>query len=96
MAEKDGASPCLRRNKPAPARVISGMAALHRARGRPASRLAQGVRALMRRFTMKVSRILSAVFVVLALAAGTLATSACTTDGGASGTSGGNSSGGGY
>jgi hypothetical protein len=45
---------------------------------------------------MKVSRILSAVFVLLALAFGTLATSACTTsDSGASGTSG-NSSSGGY
>jgi uncharacterized membrane protein YgcG len=51
-----------------------------------------------RRLTMKVSRILSAVFVLLALAGGTLATSACTsaTDSGASSTSGGSSSGGGY
>ncbi|MFM0227155.1 MULTISPECIES: hypothetical protein [Paraburkholderia] len=45
---------------------------------------------------MKVSRILSAVFVLLALAGGTLATSACTsaTDSGASSTSGSGSSGG--
>ncbi|MFL9893576.1 hypothetical protein SAMN02787142_1633 [Burkholderia sp. WP9] len=47
---------------------------------------------------MKLSRILSAVFVLLALAGGTLATSACTsaTDSSASGTSGGTGSGGGY
>ncbi|QQC64925.1 hypothetical protein [Paraburkholderia ginsengisoli] len=46
---------------------------------------------------MKASRILSAVFVLLALAFGSLATSACTsaTDSSASGSSG-NSSGGGY
>ncbi|HEY2024985.1 hypothetical protein [Paraburkholderia sp.] len=45
---------------------------------------------------MKASRFLSAVFVLLALGFGTLATSACTTaDNSASGTSG-NSSGGGY
>ncbi|MEM5458797.1 MULTISPECIES: hypothetical protein [Paraburkholderia] len=44
---------------------------------------------------MKVSRILSAVFVLLALAGGTLATSACTsaTDSGASSSSGGSSGG---
>ncbi len=46
---------------------------------------------------MKVSRILSAVFVMLALAFGSLATSACTstTDSGASSTSGGGGGGGG-
>jgi hypothetical protein len=47
---------------------------------------------------MKASRILSAVFVLLALALGSLATGGCTsaTDGGASGTSGTSSGGGGY
>ncbi|WP_167361451.1 hypothetical protein [Paraburkholderia ginsengiterrae] len=47
---------------------------------------------------MKVSRILSAVFVMLALALGSLATSGCTstTDSGASSSSGGSGSGGGY
>ncbi|HEY4298801.1 MAG TPA: hypothetical protein VGM85_20185 [Paraburkholderia sp.] len=46
---------------------------------------------------MKASRVLSAVFVLLALAFGSLATTACTsaTDGSASSSSG-NSSGGGY
>jgi hypothetical protein len=54
-------------------------------------------RMLIRRLTMNASRILSAVFVLLALAFGSLATSACTsaTDSSASGSSG-NSSGGGY
>jgi hypothetical protein len=54
-------------------------------------------RTLLRRLTMKASRILSAVFVLLALAFGSLATSGCTsaTDNSASGSSG-NSSGGGY
>ncbi|CAB3781653.1 hypothetical protein [Paraburkholderia caffeinilytica] len=47
---------------------------------------------------MKVSRILSAAFVLLALALGSLATSGCTsaTDNSASGTSGNTGSGGGY
>jgi hypothetical protein len=47
---------------------------------------------------MKVSRILSAAFVLLALALGSFAMSGCTsgTDSGASSTSGGSSSGGGY
>jgi hypothetical protein len=54
-------------------------------------------RMFIRRFTMKASRILSAVFVLLALAFGSLATSGCTStaDNSASGTSG-TSSGGGY
>lgn len=74
------------------------MAALHIARGRSDPRLAGAGRALIRRLTMKVSRILSAVFVLLALALGSLATSACTsaTDSSASGTSGNTGSGGGY
>ncbi|SIT39872.1 hypothetical protein BN2475_230034 [Paraburkholderia ribeironis] len=48
--------------------------------------------------TMKASRILSAVFVLLALAFGSLATSACTStaDNSASGTSGSSGGGGGY
>lgn len=47
---------------------------------------------------MKVTRILSAVFVMLALGLGSLATSGCTsaTDNGASGTSGGSGSSSGY
>ncbi|MFL9988308.1 hypothetical protein [Paraburkholderia sediminicola] len=46
---------------------------------------------------MKVSRILSATFMLLALALGSLATSGCTTDSSASGASGNtSSSGGGY
>ena len=47
---------------------------------------------------MKATRILSAVFMVLALALGSFATSGCTsaTDTGASGTSGGSGSSGGY
>ncbi|WP_162844469.1 hypothetical protein [Paraburkholderia ribeironis] len=47
---------------------------------------------------MKASRILSAVFVLLALAFGSLATSACTStaDNSASGTSGSSGGGGGY
>ncbi|ANB72346.1 hypothetical protein AYM40_08210 [Paraburkholderia phytofirmans OLGA172] len=74
------------------------MAALHFARGRSDSRLAGTGWALIRRLTMKVSRILSAAFVLLALALGSLATSACTsaTDNSASGTSGNTGSGGGY
>jgi hypothetical protein len=72
------------------------MAALHVARGRSGPRLARAGQALIRRLNMKVSRILSAAFVLLALALGSLATSACTsaTDSGASGASGGTSSGG--
>jgi hypothetical protein len=55
-------------------------------------------RTLIRRSTMKVTRILSAVFVMLALGLGSLATSGCTsaTDNGASGTSGGSGSSSGY
>ncbi|MFL9867098.1 hypothetical protein PQR67_23235 [Paraburkholderia fungorum] len=48
---------------------------------------------------MKISRIFSAAFVLLALALGSLTTSGCTsaaTDSGASGTSGNTGSGGGY
>ncbi|CAB3807238.1 hypothetical protein LMG28614_06557 [Paraburkholderia ultramafica] len=47
---------------------------------------------------MKASRILSAVFVLLALALGSLATSGCTsaTDNGASGSSSNSGGGGGY
>ena len=72
------------------------MAALHFARGRSDPRFAGAGRALIRRLTMKVSRILSATFVLLALALGSLAMSGCTTDSGASGASGNSSSGGGY
>jgi hypothetical protein len=74
------------------------MAALHIARGRSGPRLARTGQALIRRLTMTASRILSAAFVLLALALGSLATSACTsaTDSSASGTSGNSGSGGGY
>ncbi|AXL53409.1 hypothetical protein DSC91_006807 [Paraburkholderia caffeinilytica] len=74
------------------------MAALHIARGRSGSGSQAPSGALIRRLTMKVSRILSAAFVLLALALGSLATSGCTsaTDNSASGTSGNTGSGGGY
>jgi hypothetical protein len=76
------------------------MAALHIARGRSGPRLARTGQALIRRLTMTASRILSAAFVLLALALGSLATSACTsaTDSSASGANGasGTSSTGGY
>ena len=72
------------------------MAALHIARGRSALPVPMTGRALIRRLTMKVSRLLSAAFVLLALALGSLATSGCTTDSSASGASGNSSSGGGY
>jgi len=98
MAEKEGTCRCRAWNKSQPAHVNSVMAALHIARGRSDPRLAGTGRVLIRRLTMKVSRILSAVFVLLALALGSLATSACTsaTDSSASGTSGNSGSGGGY
>jgi hypothetical protein len=98
MAEKEGTCRCRAWNKSQPAHVNSDMAALHIARGRSDPRLAGTGRVLIRRLTMKVSRILSAVFVLLALALGSLATSACTsaTDSNASGTSGNSGSGGGY
>jgi|SRR5471032_2324036 hypothetical protein len=98
MAEKEGTCRCRAWNKSQPAHVNSDMAALHIARGRSDPRLAGTGRVLIRRLTMKVSRILSAVFVLLALALGSLATSACTsaTDSSASGTSGNSGSGGGY
>jgi hypothetical protein len=76
------------------------MAALHIARGRSGPRLARTGQALIRRLTMTASRILSAAFVLLALALGSLATSACTSanDSSASGANGasGTSSTGGY
>jgi hypothetical protein len=74
------------------------MATLHIARGRSAARLACIGWVRFRRFTMKASRLLSAAFVLLALALGSLATSACTSapDNGASGSSGGTPSNGGY
>jgi hypothetical protein len=75
------------------------MAALHIARSRSDSRHAGTGRGFIRRLTMKLSRIFSAAFVLLALALGSLATSACTsaaTDNSASGSSGSSGSSGGY
>jgi uncharacterized membrane protein YgcG len=96
MAEKESAYRRRPWNKSVPAHVKSDMATLHPARSQSALPVRMIGRAFIRRLTMKVSRLLSAVFVLLALALGSFAVSGCTsgTDSGASSTSGGSSSGG--
>jgi hypothetical protein len=94
--QRNESAPRLRWNKPRDRGVKSSMEAPHAAARRPPRRSVDRVPGIRQEFTMKVSRILSAVFVLLALACGSLAHAADTDNAASSSSGNSNSSGGGY